>query len=261
MAEEMLAKVQDWLETSGRALELRVARTGVNVGADVHQSFHYIDIIEKKQREGDVRASFKWQPQPFKRPGTYLRKEHQQQELELSVVVECKHSPGSAWVGFPDPLKPATDRVEDWFFVVGATVDWSYPAGRLTGTLISQPPFDRRPVATHIVTSHKDEGGKNPAGDAVRQALSATAGLRSNPQASARVIQLAAVVTNAPLVTCHLSSTGELIVTEVDRIDVWVHLKGERRRVHVLSEPAFEQFIGAVAARAEDLRSAATGPL
>lgn len=82
----LLDGVAKWLNTSGRALELRTARKLRQAGAGpVEQSFVYTDFNTKVQREGDVLANFPW----INESGV---------PCAIELVVECKSSVKHPWV-------------------------------------------------------------------------------------------------------------------------------------------------------------------
>ena len=61
-ADELHERLTGWIETSGRALELRTARTfrGRPFVRYANQSVAYEDPETKQQREGDVVAAYRW---------------------------------------------------------------------------------------------------------------------------------------------------------------------------------------------------------
>ena len=61
-ADELHERLTGWIETSGRALELRTARTfrGRLFVRYANQSVAYEDPETKQQREGDVVAAYRW---------------------------------------------------------------------------------------------------------------------------------------------------------------------------------------------------------
>lgn len=54
MTEELIRKVQAWLDSQGYPLEMKVARCFQNAGFHVSSSEYYIDPDEKKPREIDL---------------------------------------------------------------------------------------------------------------------------------------------------------------------------------------------------------------
>ena len=93
MGDPLDDKVAAWVESSGRALEMRVARAFHRVRARVEPSFIYDDVQSGKSREGDALATFEWSS-----PSGAA--------MSLEVVVECKHSIGKPWVAFYDRTTP-----------------------------------------------------------------------------------------------------------------------------------------------------------
>jgi len=250
MGEEMLAGVRAWLDTSGRFLELRVARTLRRGGARVQPSFSYIDAISGAQREGDVLAHFHW---------TGL----QAVPCSLTAVVEAKSGDKYPWVAFYDKSQTRLGDLETWFyFAHGPFVGITEPLFELW---VGMEPLDITQVATHTVAAHTKQTSLNPANDAVRQVLSAAVSVRQRyleRQSHDRVglVLMPLIVTAAPLVKCMLDSDGQVKLEEVDCFHVWGSTAGgERRRVYVLSESGLPQFAAALKslARAADVTCSA----
>lgn len=236
-------EVRRWLETSGRALELRVAREFRRRDADVEPSVGYTDVATGKLREADVVATFTWAGLDSV-PCT------------LTTGVECKSSKDKPWVAFMhhDRSAGGSELDQHVVFMHGPVVGLIEP---LASLWIGRHPFTQESVATHVATAF---GGseKNAAYDAVRQALSlglargATYIQRRNLDNRAVVI-LAAVVTAAPLFTCHLAETSELQLARVEAFSVWAYSPdGDRRRVYVVSEDALSPFIDGLRDRAAE---------
>ena len=83
--DDELARITTWVERSGRALELRVARIFQRAGADVRMSHPYMG--QQQARETDVLADFPWLALG-------------NADARLTVIVECKHSADKPWVAF-----------------------------------------------------------------------------------------------------------------------------------------------------------------
>lgn len=240
-AKTLSNKVVDWVETSGRALELRAARILAQHGATVTTSFPYVDVSPPNaQREGDVLADFPYVG--FNASRCLLR-----------LVVECKNTSDKPWVGFygetQGPSEPSLDSIA--VFAHGSHVGIVEPAKDWIGN----SPFDA-PAASHIVTAlGKDE--QNPANNAVRQALSAAHSVKQSyvktpydsvSNGARGWIILAGVVTTSPLFTCRLGEEGSIEVDQVDRIDVWGHgPDGKPYRVFVLTEGELGAFSAGLA--------------
>jgi hypothetical protein len=242
---ELTSRVLDWVETSGRALELRVARTWKQVGqAEVQPAFNYQDTVTGLARESDVVAKCPWTGMD-------------DVPCTITVAVECKSSTKHPWVAFyaddaDDPGRGPSD-LQNWaVFAHGPFVGITEPlAGRWTG----QEPFATSSVASHVAAAFTNEG-RNPADEAVRQALSCAAAIRSdyiNSQSTRRVglVILAAVVTAAPLLACRLNSDGEVQLRRVDEFDVCGYGQdGNPHRVYVRSEKSLPSFAAALRDRA-----------
>lgn len=147
----------EWLETSGRALELRVIRA-FRRAAQVKHSVYYEDSESGKSREADVIARFHGTPRQGGPP-------------QLDVVVECKTGkPGSKWVAFRDGSSPSHFYPNEdlWLTATKPGVK-----SRFEDAWEWRPPLTDRVNASSIVTAHD---GKDSAHDAVQQLVSAVSG-------------------------------------------------------------------------------------
>jgi len=238
--EDLLRKVDTWVESSGRALELRTARTLKLAGANVVQvSRRYEGTTTGQRREMDVYAAFTWRAAP----GV---------DAQLRVSVECKSSNEKPWVAFRDEWKTLPSELFESSFVFknGSYTGLTEPLAELWRGL---PPFLPSYAMTHIVTAdlgaRKPSDGRNTAHDAVRQAMSGASALRSEYLASQSSHQkrahlvVATVVTVAPLFACHLDAAGHVVTQPVDSLAVWEpRHDGRSTLVFVLSENAFQDF-------------------
>lgn len=241
-ASSLIARTAQWVETSGRALELRVARVVRKIGAaKVLPSFNYTDVVTGQSRESDVVARFEWIS-------------INRTPCSITAAIECKSSTKHPWVAFysDEPLVPRAE-LADWA---------TFAHGPLIGIVQSLPdqwvgrePFLNVPVSSHVVAAYAADG-KNPAGDAVRQVLSVVSALREKyirRQSTDRVglVCVAVVVTSAPLLSCRLDSQGDVKLNTVDRLDVWGYdEKGERQRVYIRSEGALPALVDGLRMRA-----------
>lgn len=248
MGEDMLDGVRGWLDTSGRFLELRVARTLHRAGAQVQPTFSYIDAISGAQRESDVLAQFQW---------TGL----EAVPCSLTAVVEAKSGNKHPWVAFYDKSQTRLGDLNTWFyFAHGPFVGITEP---LVGLWVGTEPLDIVHVATHTAAAHTKDSSFNPANDAVRQVLAAAGAVRQRylgRQSLDRVglVVMPVIVTVAPLVKCVLDADGQVKLEEVDSFHVWGYAAGgERRRVYVLSEARLPYFAAAMEAlaRAADVNT------
>lgn len=249
--DELHERLLDWLETSGRALELRTARLfrGTSNVVFANQSVSYVDVTSKQEREGDVHAVFRWLSPT--------------NVVTLQLAIECKGGKDVPWVAFYDDLRLVPQQMFLWGMTAG---EWS--ADRrddFMDTWFESPDLAVDRVATHTVSTFGKEGN-NQAANAVRQALSfARARVKSgpfhfegDPELLPISIVLPVVVTQAPLFTCELNAGGEVLLQPVEGFDVWMWGDpGVRRRVYVRTEEglsrfaqSLDQFVGRMHAQA-----------
>lgn len=101
---DLNSSILQWLETSGRALELlRVAQTLQQIGhADVQPAFNYQDTVTGRVRESNVVASFAWTGM-------------ENVPCTITLAAECKSSTKHPWVAFlsdgPPERRPG---LEEW---------------------------------------------------------------------------------------------------------------------------------------------------
>ncbi|WP_091379097.1 hypothetical protein [Geodermatophilus sp. DSM 45219] len=205
MGDDILGGVRQWLEKSGHAFELRIARAFREGGAKpVDVSFSYTDAVSGILREGDVLARFGW-------------KALNDTPASVEVVVECKSGRDDPWVAFYDKSIAKGSELEDWvYFAHGPFLGVTEPLGE---SWIGQPPFDAVRTASHLVAAHVKDS-HNPASDAVRQVLSAAEGRRKwylerQGQDRRGCVIVPVVVTGGRLVACHLDAEGEVHLEEV----------------------------------------------
>jgi hypothetical protein len=237
-ADELISKLLQWVEGSGRAIELRGERTLRDGGAGVRSSVSYIDVVTKLARETDVVADFGWVERLDAATGDL--------PCSLTAVVECKSSKKHPWVAFAGGGQRADiDSLDDWLSFAHAP--YTPVSDRLPRVWVGEEPFTIAKPATHVVAARlgqaKDDSTEsNPAGDAVRQVLAAAEGLRMeyiNRQAREKrgLFIAPVVVTAAPLFTCHLADDSSIDLQPTDRVDVWGYrADGRRARVYVMTE-------------------------
>lgn len=233
---DLPASVASWVERSGRALELRVAREFIRVGgSQVDPSFSYMDLTSKVQREGDVLATHEFS----------INSTSGRLDGALRAVIECKSSAAKPWVAFDAVLPPnAASALRDWF--VRSFAPWTGAADAISAAWSSHVLLGDTSPASHVVAANlgsaKSEE-KNDANDAIRQALAAARAIgdadreRSNRDGGFASYVAALVVTAAPLFRCSLSEeSGEVQLVGTDHFSVWGHVGGARHRVFVLNE-------------------------
>lgn len=243
--DDLYRKVSDWVEWSGRALELRTARALKAAGADVVQmSRRYEGTTTEQHREMDVFAAFAW----CAAPGT---------NAQLRVSIECKSSKDKPWVAFRDDWRfPRHELFEGSFvFKHGSHVSLTEPLEDLwKGLPPFFPPYTMVHVATAELGSRKSGDGRNTAHDALRQAMSGAIALeaeylrRQGSVSNKAHLGIAAVVTAAPLFTCHLDDDGRVVTEQVEQLAVWEPRRdGRLTMVFVVSENALPQFANELA--------------
>ena len=246
MGGDFLEGVGQWLERSGHAFELRTARAFRKGGAKpVTLSFTYTDGNTGALREGDVLAEYSW---------TAMNNT----PASIEVVAECKSGRDHPWVAFYDRAAPGGTALSDWVYQAhGPFVGVTEP---LADAWIGAPPFDDLQAASHLVAAHTKDS-HNPAGDAVRQVLSAAEGRwqryisRQSREPRGCVI-IPVVITAGRLVSCRLGPDGEMRLEEVSSAVVLGARLGEKpARVHVVTEGAvtgFARSILGLATRADE---------
>jgi len=243
VSDRELESVERWLEKSGHAFELRVARIFRTAGArPVDLSFSYTDKNTGARREGDVLAHFKWESM-------------QGVPASIEAVVECKSGSDKPWVLFYDRTMATATDIKRWaYFMHG-------PFTGITESLddiwVGRPPFDQMQVASHVVTAHADDRG-NSAGNAVRQVVSAAAGRTQHyvdRQVSDRrgVVVIPILTTTQSLFRCALADDGTLKVepAHVGVVGAASDLNPEAR-VFIVTEAALPEFARSLAERARD---------
>ena len=233
MGDGFIDGVRQWLEKSGHAFELRVARAFREGGATgVDMSFSYTDASSGALREGDVLAQFGW---------TALN----DTPASVEVVVECKSGRDYPWVAFYDKVIARGSALEDWVYQAhGPFVGVTEP---LAEAWIGYPPFDATRIASHLVAAHSKDS-RNPASDAVRQVLSAAHGrweryLERQGQDRRGCVIVPVVATGGRLVECRLGTDGKMQLEEIASAVVAGPRRGERpARIFVLTESAVTQF-------------------
>ena len=238
--EDLQAKLEQWLETSGRALELRTARMfrGQPSARLINQSMAYEDVNTKQQREGDVLAVYHWITTEL--------------AVAVEVAAECKSAKANPWVAFYDDRHVIPDDSDYWFLTAG---EWPRDyLDRLVGAWQMSSTLTTDRVATHAVSAFGKDSN-NQCQDAAQQALSFARARGQGPtrymgdpeELTCVTAVLPVVVTAAPLFTCELANDGEVVLTPVERFDMWIHLeKYEKRRVYVRSEAGLKEMADAL---------------
>jgi|SRR5680860_229730 len=237
MADEgLIPRLTTWVETSGRALELRTARSLRRASTRLAlQEVTYEDVETGTRRPGDVLAVYQ-----YPKDGTPAA-------VSLEVAVECKAGKDHPWVAFYDEGRFGPAEMEYYFLTDGK---WhaEYRAPFMQAWHSSSVLFNDR-VATHAVSAFTRDGN-NQAHDAVRQAMSfarARAESARGSEGTPFTAVLPVVVTQAPLFTCELSRTGEVLFKAVERFDVWLYYSKEgAARVFVMSDAAVADLAAAL---------------
>lgn len=240
--------VLSWVEESGRALELRTARTLIRSGAPrVRTSLNYFSDA-KDAREIDVFGRYSW-------------KEKSGTESSLLIAIECKLSPNKPWVGFYQDIESGdTDSPLKFFAFMGnSTLGQAKWVG---DNLKKSKPFKNVEVCSHISDSNPgDDGTKESkyetSNKAMLQALSGAAALgkviydnrrAKNPTSRDwSVKSIAVVVTPTNLFGCKLTKNGGIELKEVDRLVVRASMRNaEAKNVFIIREHALPEFLAEI---------------
>jgi hypothetical protein len=213
---ELRDRVERWVETSGFALELRVARAitlAGEHGASVNLSVPYFDNQSQKWREADVVASVR---------------DRQHPDVMVQLVVECKSSKEKPWVIFTDRRRYIGDdeaysrqiksggraeRVRHVWANARGSIPWPTTGA---GYSIAEA---LRQKATG------EEDTQNVPYRAVRQVVNAAINLRPQIKFHAGdfvLLTLPVVVTGARLFECALDDVGNVSVLEATGMTVYV---------------------------------------
>lgn len=165
VADDERGAILNWLAKTGYPLELHVAKAFSDRSLLLRQSLPYADPIEVgKLREADVIVDV-----VDRLPGYGF--------WNFSLVVECKHAQsGKPWIAFTTGQTMATsiDFLDHLSVRPSTSNDGALKV--VQNAWQDSLLFARLPLATGVLTAHmaSDGDGKrnNPAGDAVRQALS-----------------------------------------------------------------------------------------
>lgn len=244
MSNNLIDKLYQWLEDSGRALELRAVRSLVGTPGCrlAHPAYQYEDGVTRKQREGDVMALFGG-PNLSRTLSTSFR-----------LAVECKSGSDKPWIAFYDRRRsthPA--KLNDWWLPCGK--DWTED---LRVKVVRAFEWENGLLTDRLASHTASALGKesiNSAQDAVMQAMSFARALadrgpltivRDNASTVLGGV-MPVVVTQAPLFACELGHDSQPTLTPVDRFDVSVQFgKSPRRRVYVVSEAGLAKFAGSL---------------
>lgn len=140
----------------------------------------------------------------------------------MEAVTECKSGTRKPWVAMLDHTRVPAGELKDW--AAYAHGPFTAITDRLSSLWVGREPFNDARLASHVVTALGSDDGSgtkpNPANDAIRQVMSATAAARldyigghhTNPRG---FVVLPVVVINAPLFTCELDDDGEVRLLEV----------------------------------------------
>lgn len=258
-----LQRVKNWVETSGRALELRVHRHLRAAGYFVGISVPYMDPTEPNTlREGDVQAI-----KPILRGGS--------PELlgQLILAIECKHAAKSApWIG----LRAAPRNRQP------SSLDtWSPSHRGLDSDLMGMMLWGLLPgtgVCHDLATGYEREeeepnrrnsnsASRNPAGDACRQVLSWAMTLKA--QRDLPYLVLPVVVTTHPLYLVTLDENNEVEAERIKWLGCWKPLPGTASDstdvrgsiVHIVHEAGLDEFLTAAAKVQEQMAAYLESPI
>ncbi len=227
MPEDLTEKLLQWVEESGRALELRVARAFTAQGGAkyVRQSVPFQDPnVPSTTREGDVLAGYHWIANGL--------------SITVEAIIECKSGQGHPWVAFFDDMWVRPDKPDELATIGG---EWPKEDLNALAAAISKSGVLRTvEMPTHALSA-MGKDSVNSVMDAARQAVSfarsrstVAASFADDPKGTMPVAaSIPIVITEAPLFTCRLSESGEIELEEAERFDVWVRTS-QYSRVRVL---------------------------
>lgn len=254
-------RVNQWLQTSGAALELRVAAafTGTLGSGQVQHARQYIDADSGLLREIDVVAIAHEQP------------EVSSDFLRLTAVIECKSSAANPWVAFSNGHQPAYNNNAFLDHVRHRTARCGSDSLDMLGRRLLSPVGER--YAYHVADcanasrdQSKSGSSRNQAWDACRQVLAATdAVLRADPDVRTQVrymsLFLPVIVTAAPLFIAGLAGDGMPASEEVDSLPWRAQSASSMapggvgyRWVWVVNERALDTFVGEFKSAISNLR-------
>lgn len=238
--------VREWVESSGRALELRVARAFARSGASVRQAAAFRDPTDGRTRECDVVAEYEWLDG--------------ETSCGLTACVEVKSGATHEWVAFRSGQRQSPGSA-GWFAFLGKQETVDPPSYR---RMPGMPPFDEGAVATHLVVAGTKQDGDSRdlvAYGAMMQAMSAARSelarftqlaIDRRPLLARAVIPV--VVIAAPLFLCGLDDVGEIELTQVDRVDVLAPGSDAPSRLYVCTEQAVDQFAKDLSRRVQEFK-------
>jgi hypothetical protein len=246
-----------WLESSGRALELRVIRAFRTHATQVRHSVFYTDSESGKSREVDVVARFHGPPRS-------------KGQAVLDIVIECKTGkPGSQWVAFRDDTTPSSfpPSEDAWFTAAEPGTESSFEKAWKW-----RPPFVDRVNVSSLVTAHD---GRDSAHAAIQQLIAGVTGqvadvrrhdVRSMSRFDEQAGQttrwsttdvgvLGLIVTTTPLYVADLDESNEPRVQQVDIVAVPTGRPDGAgpSRVFVLHENALTRVVDNLVTVAESL--------
>jgi hypothetical protein len=250
-------KAREWLEKSGYGLEMRVAAACRKHWLPTTQSVPYVDPTQQDTiREADVVVRFGGQLRTI--PETNINDTY-----FLAAVIECKSSMAKPWVALVVP-DTVTGR--------GSTLirSVSYDEESLETFYEGWggfAPFSQAPSADALVTAHEQDqrSDHNTAGAAVRQAMSAAAGIDMQFDPATQevdfmperqiLISLPVLVTAGELYGATLDPAGEVQVGDVPHVFVKTPRPGGHSvgYVHVMT---FEYFTDSFVPGLAELREA-----
>lgn len=220
MTDELEQKIAKWIDESGRALEMRVARAFYDAMFDVSPGERYRD--GETLREIDVLARRR------------VTRHGEGATVMLAPVVECKGSAKRPWVVFTKHESYDRDAVR--YGVVDKDVAGTL--AELSERWVSYPPYDydRSRIGFAVVDAvldktKNDDEDVNRAHNAVRQVLSAAYGtLRRAGGATTLtplVLAIPVIVTKAPIVEAALQRDGSIRTMRQECSVLWVRPEQE----------------------------------
>jgi hypothetical protein len=220
--DDLQVKVEKWLEVSGHALEMRVARTFQKVSPAVTQGRHYRDGEALREVDVVVEVGARRINGPL---------------WTMNFVVECKNAADKPWVVFTRRNEFADNPLLDRTIYLPAVRDALESVTERQGYSTSPLDFATEVVgymvADALLDAKTSSESRNTAYNAVRQVLSGCYGLLPELSTDGPAMVIPVIVTKAPLFEASLLRDGSVSTTRVDSSSVLAPTEEQGREVAV----------------------------